>query len=61
MQEFTIDIDERGDVRVEGHGIDGADCAKLTKELETALGETTKQVKKPEFMRSRAVQRKTGR
>lgn len=57
---FTIDIDANGNVTVEGHEIAGPECTKLTDAITTALGEVTKQVKKPEFHRQAVLGRKVG-
>lgn len=51
-QEIIIDIDANGDVTVEGRGIEGPECMKLTKEIEAALGTVTQVTKKPEFHRT---------
>lgn len=59
-QEIVIDIDANGDVRIEGKGIEGADCTKLTAAIEAALGDTTQQVKKPEYHRAAVLRRKAG-
>lgn len=59
-EEIVIDVSETGDVKVEGVGIAGPDCVKLTAGLEAALGTVTKRVKKPEFHRTATVARKAG-
>ena len=46
---IVVEIDETGGVKIEGHGFVGADCAKATAFLETALGKKTGDVKKPEY------------
>ncbi len=57
-QEIVIDISATGDVQVEGVGIQGPDCKLLTKEIESALGEVTKTVKKAEYHQAKTVLRK---
>lgn len=59
MAEIIIDIDERGNVRVEGKDISGPDCKALTKEIEDAIGVVEKVELKPEYRRARTVLRKT--
>lgn len=58
MAEIIIDIDERGNVRVEGKDINGPDCKMLTKEIEDAIGVVDKIHLKPEFHRAKPVLRK---
>jgi len=50
-EEVVCIIEENGeDVRIEGVGIAGPDCERLTKPLEDALGGgVVKRVKKPEY------------
>lgn len=57
-EQITIEIDTDGSVRVEGHDIAGPECTKLTAAIESALGETVRQTKKPEFYRA-AVRTRT--
>lgn len=57
MEEITIDIDERGNVTVEGHGISGPDCKKLTEGIEKALGVATKTELKAEYRQVRSATR----
>lgn len=57
MQEIVIDIAPNGDVTIEGKGIEGPDCKALTRELEQALGATTRSTVKPEYHRARTQQR----
>lgn len=52
MEKITIDIDEQGNVRVEGHGIVGQDCEALTRDLEEALGVVETRKRKPEYYRT---------
>ncbi len=59
-QEIVIDISPTGDVQVEGVGIAGPDCKLLTKEIESALGEVTKSIKKAEYHQRPKILRKTG-
>lgn len=60
MQEVIIDIDERGNVTVEGKGFTGNECTALTKEIEQALGDVEKRTLKPEYRMSKQVLRKAG-
>ncbi len=57
-EEIIIDIDEAGNVKVEGKNIQGPHCMQLTAEIEEALGATQKVTKKPEFHRTAALGRK---
>lgn len=61
MEEIIIDIDESGNVQVEGKGIVGEDCVKLTKDIEEALGEVTGRKLKPEYLQKRTVPNKLAR
>lgn len=61
MQEITIEINEHGDVQVEGHHFRGDECVKLTADLEDALGEVTSRKLKPDYRLTQAVLRKAGR
>lgn len=47
--EIEIVIDDQGGVTVEVKGVKGSGCTALTKALESAIGTTTGDVKKPEF------------
>lgn len=60
MAEFIIDIDETGNVRVEGKGISGPECVKLTEDLEKALGDVEKKTLKPDYRLTTPVLRKAG-
>lgn len=57
-EEIVIDIDEAGNVRVEGKNIQGPHCVQLTAGIESALGEVIAAERKPEFHRSVPVSRK---
>lgn len=48
-QEILIDIDEVGNVTVEGVGFAGADCKKFTEAIERELGEVVETTLKPEY------------
>jgi hypothetical protein len=58
VEEIIIDIDERGNVRIEGKGFSGPDCVKFTEELENALGTVEKRELKPEYRHSAPLLRK---
>jgi len=60
MEQIVIDIDEAGNVRIEGKGIVGPDCESLTADLESSLGTVESHVRKPEFRQARKVVRKAG-
>lgn len=61
MEEIIVEIDETGNVIVEGKGFIGADCQKLTKELEAALGDVQSVKLKPEYRQQRTGTHKVGR
>jgi hypothetical protein len=61
VEEIIIDIDEQGNVRIEGQGIVGPDCKTLTADIEAALGDVTQTVQKPEYRQTRATPRKAVR
>ena len=60
MEEILIDIAPNGDVKVEGHGIKGPDCVKLTAEIEKALGTVESKRLKADYHAPRQVLRKAG-
>ena len=60
MQEIDVLIDVNGDVKIEGKGIEGADCKALTKAIEEALGDVTRTTLKPEYHLKPKVARKAG-
>ena len=60
MEEILIEIGANGEVTVEGNGIVGPDCVKLTEALEDALGDVTKRTKKAEYSQARQALRKAG-
>jgi hypothetical protein len=49
MQQVIVTVDEMGEITVESKGVIGSGCKALTEAIEKALGETTGDVKKPEF------------
>lgn len=61
MKEMLFEIDERGNVRFEGKGFEGAECLQLTQEIEDALGEVQKRELKPEYRQARSQARAIGR
>ncbi len=61
MQEIDILVHENGSVTIEGKNIEGSDCKALTKGIEEALGEVTSFKKKPEYHKTRAATRTSGR
>jgi hypothetical protein len=48
MAHWTVDIDEEGNVVIEGHGFKGKAC-ELPPDLMSALGQTVDSKKKPEY------------
>lgn len=60
MEEILIDIGPNGDVKVEGVGIKGPDCVKLTAEIEAAIGSVQKRAQKAEFHQRPEILRKAG-
>ena len=59
-EEIVIEIGPTGDVIVSGKGIAGADCTKLTAEIEKALGEVMTRKFTQEYHQQRGVSRKVG-
>ncbi len=59
-EEIIIEIGPTGDVTVEGKGIAGTDCVKLTEALEEALGDVTQKKLKADYRMARAATRKVG-
>lgn len=57
MQQVEIVIDADGNAKVEAKCVKGKSCVELTKEIEAALGETVKDVKKPEYLQQQQEQR----
>lgn len=49
MQSVIVTIDDKGEVKVEAQGVVGQGCQALTRAIESALGNTTADLKKPEF------------
>lgn len=49
MPEIICIIDEDGNTTVEASGVSGPGCQALTRAIEAAIGQTTSDVKKPEF------------
>ena len=52
MPAIIIDITPDGETTVEAQGYRGVHCLDATRAIERALGETTKDSKKPEFTQS---------
>ena len=48
-EHITIDIDVDANVRIEGHDFTDNECAKVTAEIEKALGVVTAKTKKREY------------
>jgi hypothetical protein len=49
VAEAIVTISEDGSVTVEAKGVVGQGCQALTKAIENAIGQTTGDVKKPEY------------
>jgi hypothetical protein len=47
--QITIQIDPKGQTKIEVDGVTGASCTDITKSLEHALGSVSERVKKTEF------------
>jgi hypothetical protein len=63
MQQINVDISASGEVKVEAKCVVGNQCGALTKAIEEALGQTTADVKKPEYFqqaKQNAQQHNTG-
>lgn len=52
MPQIIVDIEADGTTKVEAAGVVGSSCQQLTRAIEEALGQTTSDVKKPEFHRA---------
>lgn len=52
MPEVIVTIDPQGNVQVEAASISGSGCEQLTAAIEQAIGRTTEDVKKPEFLQA---------
>lgn len=52
MQQVEVTIGADGSVKVEANGVRGSGCKALTAAIESAIGTTTSDVKKPEFMQA---------
>ena len=59
-REIYIEIDDEGNVTVEGKGFKGPECEMFTKELEHALGTIEKKTYKPEYKAAPPLMRKAG-
>lgn len=53
-QEIVIDIDAKGNVRMEASGFEGSACELEMADLQQALGEQERLERKPEFHRREA-------
>lgn len=60
MKEIIVDIDEQGNVTMDGKGFEGTECDAFMADMEKSIGEVTKRVNKPEYHRKTAVTRKAG-
>jgi hypothetical protein len=60
-QGWDIDIDEDGDVRIEGKNFKGPECDELIRDISRALGSRVKFLKKPEFHLLKPTARKVAR
>ncbi len=61
-ESVLIEFDENGDCSIESQGFVGPECDKALREIETALGQTTRRTKKPEYTRrQRAATRRACR
>lgn len=49
MPQIEVTIDNEANVTVDAQGVRGSGCQALTKAIESAIGQTTGDVKKPEF------------
>lgn len=50
MAVIIVTVDPEGNVQVEAGKVTGPGCAALTAAIERAIGTTTKDVKKPEYV-----------
>lgn len=57
-REIVVDIAPDGKVTIEGKGFTGAECTKVTADLEAALGEVDTRELKPEYRLAPAKPRK---
>jgi Protein of unknown function (DUF2997) len=54
-EEIEITVKPDGTVTVEAIGVVGSGCQQLTRAIEQALGTTTADQKKPEFMQTQQI------
>lgn len=50
--QIQVDVDDKGNAKIEVFGGDGDNCLKATKDIQEAMGKVTKQVMKPEGLKS---------
>ena len=60
MKTIKATISPQGEVEIETTGFKGAACELATKELEKALGTTTRKKKSPEYYAATVGQQKAG-
>lgn len=48
-EQIEIEIDAKGNTRVEGQGFVGPECEKMTVAIEQALGDVQRKTYKPEY------------
>lgn len=60
-QEIIIDVDQQGNVKIEGKGFQGTECTQLTAAIEQELGEVANRELKPEYRQARTNLRTAGR
>lgn len=58
MVQVVIDISTQGDVTVKAQGAPGKSCQDLTKQIESALGKTKKDIKTSEYYQQQSQQQR---
>lgn len=59
MKQIIIDIDEQGNVSVEGKGFKGPECRQMTAAIEESLGTVENVTLKPEYRMTPTVRKVT--
>lgn len=55
MQRIEVSITPEGETQVEAIGCAGSGCQQLTAAIERAIGKTTSDLKKPEYLAGQSV------
>ena len=58
-KKITIEIDDKGNCKSEGHGFRGSECTRFMREIDAALGQRTGTKRKPEMVLRQNTQKQT--